>query len=55
VIDLWGKQLPCNQFLSDREFFNHSKRLYIMHPADKIVVIGSALAFMALAFIMWTT
>jgi hypothetical protein len=33
VIDLWGKQLPCNQFLSDREFFNHSERLYIMRFA----------------------
>jgi hypothetical protein len=29
-------------------------RLYIMHPSDKIVVIGSALAFMALAFILHT-
>jgi hypothetical protein len=55
VIDLWGKQLPCNQFLSDREFFNHYERLYIMHQSDKIVVIGSALAFLALALIMWTT
>jgi hypothetical protein len=34
---------------------NQFNRRYIMHPADKIVLIGSALAFMALAFILWTT
>lgn len=37
MIDLWGKQLPCNQFLSDRKFFNHSERLYIMSTIETIL------------------
>ena len=34
---------------------NFRSRGTMMDYQDKIVVIGSALAFMALAFIMWTT